>query len=59
MKGNFPNQLLNSILKLTIIFKIWFWYKISMEQFKNRPKAIKELMMFQRKWGGRVKLLKN
>ena len=47
IKGNLSNQLLNDIVKLTVIKKLWYWYKISMEQFKNKPKSIKELANFQ------------
>lgn len=48
-KGNLSNQLLNDIVKLTVIKNIWYWYKIGVEQFKNKPKSIKELAIFQKK----------
>lgn len=28
---------------------IWYWHKIGVEQFKNKPKSIKELAIFQKK----------
>lgn len=48
-KGNLSNQLLNDIVKLTVMKNIWYWHKIGVEQFKNKPKSIKELAIFQKK----------